>query len=126
MKTQQELQTGGFTLSGATRYLATATDYCDQLFDRSIALGESDKAASSPREVTHDHVRSAATALSMKSNDRAGAWSIIGQVGEYLCAALAGVGGGKLEQSWGILLFGISLAFGVILFVTRNLRSNGK
>ena len=126
MKTDQELQVGGFTESGAKRYKATAVAYCDELFNRSVALGESDKATDAPREITHDHVRSAAAALALKGQDKSDPVQIWCQVGEYLCAAAAGVGGGKLEQSWGVLLFGISLTVGVILFVVRNSRSRSK
>lgn len=126
MKTDQELQTGGFTESGAKRYRATATAYCEELFSRAVTLGESDKAADAPREVTHDHVRSAAAALGLKGQDKFSGTQVWCQVGEYVCAAAAGVGGGKLEQSWGVLLFGISLALGVVLFVTRNSRSLAK
>jgi len=124
MKTPQELANDGFTQSGATRYVTTSTEYCQQLFDRSIALGENDKASGLPREVTHDHVRAAAAGLSIKSMDKSTPLSVSCQVGEYVCAALAGVGGGKLDAVWGILLFGISLAIGVILFVTRIMRSS--
>lgn len=126
MKTDQELQAGGFTESGAKRYKATATAYSDELFSRAVALGESDKAADAPREVTHDHVRSAAAALALKGQDKSDPVQVGCQVGEYVCAALAGVGGGKLEHSWGVLLFGLSLTLGVILFVIRNSRSRTK
>lgn len=126
MKTDQELQAGGFTESGAKRYKATATAYSGELFSRAVALGESDKAADAPREVTHDHVRSAAAALALKGQDKSDPVQVGCQVGEYVCAALAGVGGGKLEHSWGVLLFGLSLTLGVILFVIRNSRSRTK
>jgi NaMN:DMB phosphoribosyltransferase len=126
MKTDQELQAGGFTESGAKRYKATATAYCDQLFGRAVTLGESDKAIDAPREVTHEHVRSAAAALAVKGQDRSDPVQVCCQIGEYVCAACAGVGGGKLEHSWGVLMFGISLTLGVILFVVRNSRGRVK
>lgn len=126
MKTDQELQAGGFTESGAKRYKAAATAYCDELYSRSVALGDSDKAVDAPREVTHDHVRSAAAALAVRGNDRSDPLQVWCQVGEYVCAASAGVGGGKLEHSWGVLLFGLSLSLGVVLFVVRNMRSRAR
>lgn len=126
MKTDQELQAAGFTESGATRYKATALAYCDELFVKSVALGDRDKATDTPREVTHEHVRGAATALALRGGERQDAVQIGCQVGEYVCAAAAGVGGGKLETSWGVAVFGLSLTIGVVLFVTRNLRSRSK
>lgn len=126
MKTDLELDAGGFTESGAKRYKATATAYSDQLFLRAVALGDNDKAIDAPREVTHDHVRSAAAALAVKGQDKSDPLQVWCQIGEYVCAASAGVGGGKLEQTWGILMFGISLTAGVVLFVIRNSRSRSK
>ena len=123
MKTPQELAAEGFTQSGATRYNAATKDYCDQLFAKSIALGENDKAPGSPREVTHDHVRSAAAAMSLRSNNKPRPLSIICQIGEYVCAAVAGIGSGKLDTPPGILMFVLSVALGVIFFVTRNVGS---
>lgn len=126
MKTEQELHTAGFTDSGATRYKASAKAYCDELFAKAIALGDRDKASDTSREVTHEHVRGAAAVLAIKSQDKNDPTQVWCQVGEYVCAASAGVGGGKLEQSWGVVLFGLSLTIGVILFVVRNTRSRIK
>lgn len=123
MKSEDELRNAGFTQSGAKRYAATAADYCGQLFTKSVALGDIDKAADTAREVTHDHVRTAAAVLAVRGNAGKPPHHIFCQVGEYVCAALAGVGGGKLDQTWGVSLFGLSLTIGVILFVIRNPRS---
>lgn len=125
MKTPQELHAGGFTPSGTARYNGTANDYCDELFDRAVALAEADKAPNLPREVTHEHVRNAAVALSARPSTRVSNWAIACQIGEYLCVAAAGVGGGKYEQSGFLILFILSVAFGIILFVSRTMRSNG-
>lgn len=126
MKTDKEIQDAGFTTSGATRYKAATTAYCDELFTKAVALGDRDKAADTPREVTHEHVRDAATSLALRGMERQDSINVWFQIGEYLCAVAAGVGGGKLETAWGVALFGISLTIGVIFFVVRTFRSRGK
>ena len=126
MKSEDELRQAGFTQSGANRYAATATAYCEDLFAKSVAFGDIDKALDTPREVTHDHVRGAAAALAVRGQDGQSTLQVWCQVGEYVCAALAGVGGGKLDLTWGVVMFGLSLTIGVILFVIRNIRSQAK
>ena len=126
MKTELELKSIGFTDSGITRYVKTATAYCEDLCTKSTALGDRDKSSETPREVTHDHVRSAASEIASKGKETIGRSQILCQIGEYVCAALAGVGGGKLETSFGIILFGLSLTVGVVLFVIRNLGRSSK
>lgn len=123
MKSDQELKDAGFTESGLTRYKASTTAYCDDLFSKAMAIGERDRAEDGPREITHEHVRSAAVFLSVRGNNKEDSTQKLCQVGEYVCAAAAGVGGGKLDQSWGVILFGLSLTIGVILFVIRSFRS---
>lgn len=126
MKTDLELEQAGFTDSGTTRYKNAVTAYCDELFGKSVALGDRDKAADTPREVTHEHVRSAAAAIAIRGRDGQTPLQVWCQIGEYVCAALAGVGGGKLDTSWGTVVFGLSLAVGVVLFVTRNTKGGTK
>lgn len=126
MKTDNELREAGFTESGAKRYAATTTAYCNELFAKSIASGDRDKALDTAREVTHEHVREAAAVLAVRGQDGQSTLQVWCQIGEYVCAALAGVGGGKLDQTWGVIVFGLSLTLGVILFVTRNTRSRAK
>lgn len=123
MKKDLELKSAGFTDSGAKRYDAATKAYCDELFAKAVAMGDRDKAPDTAREVTHEHVRGAAAILAVRGQDEHTGWQIFSQAGEYICAALAGVGGGKLEHTWGIILFGISLTVGVVLFVTRITRS---
>lgn len=121
MKTDVELAASGFTESGARRYTHTTNDYCDQLFSKAIAFGDVDKASDAPREVTHDHVRSAAISLAARSYTT-GKLQVAGQIGEYVFTALAGVGGGKLDKPGGVLLFGISLTIAAILVMFRIYR----
>ena len=121
MKTDSELDQAGFTESGKSRYKNTSIEYSDTLFTKAAALGDMDKAKGMPREVTHEHVRSAthaiASSFGKEGNSRA---VVFCQVGEYVAAAGVGVGGGKLDQTWGIFLFGLSILIGIILFVSRN------
>jgi hypothetical protein len=121
VKTENELKTAGFTDSGKDRYLKSTKEYSDTLYAKSVALGDRDKADGMAREITHDHVRSAAHVIAAsygkEGNSRA---ALFCQIGEYIAAAGVGVGGGKLEEKWGIFMFGISLAIGTVLFVARN------
>jgi len=126
MKTDSDLEQAGFTDSGVTRYKNAVTAYCDELFGKSVALGDRDKAVDTPREVTHEHVRGAASAIAMRGRDGQTGLHVWCQIGEYISAALAGVGGGNLGTSWGTILFGLSLTLGVILFVTRNTKGSVK
>jgi hypothetical protein len=120
VKTDAELIAAGFTDSGITRYRNTANGFCDELFIKAVALGDRDKAVDAPREVTHEHVRDAAAKLAERGRKGQSSLQIWCQIGEYVFTATAGVGAAKLDQSWGIILFGGSVALGVILFVVRN------
>lgn len=121
MKTDQDLKTAGFTDSGLNRYKNTVDDYCKEIYSKAVALGDRDKASDAPREVTHEHVRDAAAELQRRGRESRTALQISCQIGEYVCAATAGVGAGKLDATWGIALFGISLSIGIVLFVIRSL-----
>lgn len=122
MKTDIELKNAGFTDSGITRYRNTEEAYCEELYKKALALGDRDKADDLPREVTHEHVRDAAHAIASKGSSGQSTAQVFCQVGEYLFTAAAGVGAGKLDEKWGIILFGVSLTLGVVLFVIRNTR----
>lgn len=117
MKTELELKNNKFTQEGIIRYHRTINSYSQSLFETSIALGKREN--SDTLEITQTHVRDAAISLQRKSKNKS-LISIIGQSLEYICAILAGLGGGKLEHSWGIILFCVSIAVGVILFVVRT------
>jgi hypothetical protein len=123
VKTEEDLKRAGFTESGIKRYKQTASEYEDALYQKSVTFGDADKASDLTREVTHDHVKAAAhtIAASFGGNEQSTV-QIFCQVGEYVAAAFAGLGAGKLDQAWGIAVFGISLSVGVILFVVRNTR----
>lgn len=125
IKTDQELKTAGFTDSGLNRYKKTVEDYCEEVYVKAVALGDRDKASNSPREVTHEHVRDAASDLQRRGRESKTPTQVWCQIGEYVCAATAGVGAGKLETTWGIALFGLSLTIGVVLFIVRNQEGRG-
>lgn len=126
MKTEDELTQSGFTESGSKRYKKTIEDYSTELFDRSLALGKADKADNSNPEVTHEHVRSATLKIMAKTTTTVSPWKALCQIGEYVCAIAAGVGGSNLAKEWGILVFGAGLSIGVILFFTRNFVGNSR
>ncbi len=123
LKTNKELIDNGFTESGRKRYIETVEQYSNALFDTSIRLAEIDKASDTNIEVTHDHIRSAAIAISKKKGKQ-GTMQIFLQIGEYICTAFVGVGSGNLNQQWGVLLFGFSIAIGIILFVSRIIKGS--
>lgn len=124
---QAELKTRGFTESGARQYSSTVIDYATRLFDNATHLGEATKAPNMPAEIGHDHVRSAALliARSFGAPTRSG-WSVVGQVGEYLATAAAGVGGGHLDKAPGIISFGVGVSVAVILVVARLATAKGE
>lgn len=101
------------------RYQKTAQEYCDLLYTRSIALAEFDKHPEVQIEVTHEHVRDAADSLARRRQEasRLQTWC---QVGEYVCAIGAGVGGGKLDEKWGVGVLAATSVIGVILFIIRS------
>lgn len=121
MKTQQELQAAGFTLTGSKRYGDTVNDYSETLFKKSVIYGEASKADDANLEVTHDHVRAAAHNIaSTFAKEKPSTWCLPVQIGEYLFTLGAGVGGGAYKETWGIPVFVACIALGVILFVVRN------
>jgi len=118
VKTEPELQNAGFTAAGIERYENSTTAYCDQLFTRSVQNGKNDKAPDARIEVTYEHVRAAADSF-IRRRQEANWLQIWCQVGEYVSAVCAGVGGGNLSQGWGTPLLVSSTAIGVILFIIR-------
>lgn len=124
MKTDQELQTDGYTESGISRYRQTVEEYSDALYSKSVTFGEADKAKNLPLEVTHEHVRAAAYTIAKSyGKDHQSPWMIASNVGEYLFTAVAGIGGGNLDKPWGTPVFGVALAIAVILIVVRLVNS---
>ena len=116
----EELTEGGFTNSGATRFKEAIKGYSDMLFQRSIHLGNVDKAPNLPREITYDHVRAAALSIANSyGKPPKSKWSIPARIGEYVAVAVASAGASNLDKSIGIAAFGLGLAIVVILIVAR-------
>lgn len=118
MKTDPELHVEGFTQTGIERYKKTAKEFCELLFDRAIVFGDRDKLHGFRPEITHEHVRQAAETLA-KRKKPSSVWERVGNIAEYLCAILAGVGGGRLDQPWGQITCIAATAVGVILISVR-------
>jgi hypothetical protein len=113
-----ELRQAGFTdETGIPRFKDTVQAYSNDLFERSINYGTAARSPNLPLEVTHEHVRQAASYISVKIPKSK--WLIPTQAGEYLCIIVAGVGGGNLDKTWGILALVVGLALAVTLFALR-------
>ena len=123
----EELTEGGFTNSGATRFKETIKGYSDILFQRSIHLGDVDKAPNLPREITHDHVRAAAFSIAKSyGKPPKSKWLVPAQIGEYVAVAVTGAGASNLDESMGMAAFGLGLAIAVILIVARLLKTKSE
>ena len=115
-----QLRDAGFTNSGVPRFKETVKEYSGLLFQQAVKFGEVDRAANLPREITHEHIRASAFSIAKSFGKPAKPkWFIPVQIGEYISAAIAGVGGGHLDKPLGIAAFGLGLTAGVILVVTR-------
>lgn len=124
MKSENDLTKNGFTESGKSRFNQTISDYTEELFTKASHYGKIDQAKDLPIEITHEHVRQAAYSIANSfGKDRPSKWAVAGNIGEYIFTALAGIGGGNMNESWGQLTFGISLALVVILIVFRLFRT---
>ncbi|MCB2262607.1 MAG: hypothetical protein LGR52_06655 [Candidatus Thiosymbion ectosymbiont of Robbea hypermnestra] len=114
------LREAGYTDTAVLRYKKTVSDFSEELFRRSTQLGEASKAPNFPREITQHHVQSSATELAAPVTARPKPkWFIPAHILEYVCLAIAGIGGGHLDKQQGILAFGIGLTVGVLLIVAR-------
>lgn len=124
---EADLKTKGFTDSGVQQFSTTVLDYAATLLARAVHFGEADKAPGMQAEIGHEHVRGAAFSIarSFGTPSRSG-WSIVGQIGEYVATAVAGVGGGHLDKKEGIIAFGIGVSVAVILVVVRLASRKGE
>ena len=114
------LNKAGFTQSGSARFNVTVQDYADQLFEKCVHYGDVDKGKDLPREVTHDHVRSAAYTIARSyGRPQTPKWAIYTQIGEYVFTAIGGAGAGRLDEPLGIAAFVGGAGLAVLLFVLR-------
>lgn len=119
------LTNAGFVNSGIVRYRTILTDTAKEVFDRAIALGDAAKATGLDREVTHDHVMTAARAIPGHLAAQPRPWWIIPcHILEYVLAIVAGLGAGHIKEDWGVFLFGGGLAVAVLLIVARLLKQD--
>ena len=114
------LKEAAYTDTAILRYKRTITDFSEELFRRSVQLGEAAKAPNLPIEITQRHVQSSATELAAPiTASPKPRWFIPAHIMEYVFLAIAGVGGGHLDKPQGIWAFGIGLTVGVLLIVAR-------
>lgn len=114
------LDVNHFTTSGKQRFAATVEDYSEQLLTKSVHFGEIDRASGLAPEITHDHVRSAASSISSTFGRAVPPkWYIPANVGEYLLTAASGIGAGHIDKPWGIVTFVLGIAAAVLLIVVR-------
>tara|TARA_R110002096_G_scaffold199271_13_gene383119 strand:+ start:3192 stop:3575 length:384 start_codon:yes stop_codon:yes gene_type:complete len=119
-KTDQELTGDGFTSAGISRYRQVIDGYTGEVHSKAVRQADAEKASDMPREVTDNHVRAAAHSIASSYGTKVRPkWWIPCHVAEYVFTAVAGVGAGKLDQWWGILMFGVGLGIAVLLIVIR-------
>ncbi|PPC98711.1 MAG: hypothetical protein CTY31_11795 [Hyphomicrobium sp.] len=117
---EEGLTSSGFTESGIKQFKGTVFDFCAELLSKSVKNAEIEKSPNHKIEITHAHVQSAAQKLSGPIFlPRTSGYTVAAQVGEYICAAIAGAGAGHLDNTTGILAFGLGCTFGVLLIIYR-------
>lgn len=122
---QQELIVEGFTDSGKERYNRTIIDYSDELFEKSLHFGDADKATNHTREVTHEHVKSAAYSIAKSfGKSKKSFWLVLAQIGQYIAVGFIGYFSSQLNDKSGIPGFAISFSIGAILFIIEKLKTN--
>lgn len=106
-----DLDSAGFTTSGRPQYIKTVEEYRKVLFEKSVNYGDIDKA--DIREVTHDHVKSAAHSVASSfGKPTQPKWLWIIKIGQYLCAVLVGVATNHLDKIYGAVGFVCAFAVG--------------
>jgi len=115
-----QLQRAGFTASGTKHFDDTVIDYSKTLFKKSRGLGEVNKAENMSAEITHENVRAAAFSIARSYGTPQKHWILkVTQIGEYICAGVAGAGAGHLDKTPGMVAFTASLVLGALLMVVR-------
>jgi hypothetical protein len=122
-----QLVAAGFTANGCQNFQNTVREYSKDLLDRSVNVANLTKVENMRVEVTHEHVRTAATSLAQTfGKPSKSKWLIAGQIVEYLATAVAGVGGGHLDKQAGIIAFAVGLTVAVVLVVVRLTQSKAE
>ena len=115
-----DLNGDGFTASGEARFKETIQDYSNTVYRKSVNYGELDKASNMPREITHDHVKSAAHSIAQSyGKDKPPKMQRFSQAGEYIATAVGGAGASHLDKTPGVVAFVIGAILAVLLFSYR-------
>lgn len=115
---EDALKEAGFTETGREEFKNLTSAFCDRLFELSIYYGGN--VVRGKREVTYEHVKQAASKVYNYPIEKASSWSTGLQVIEYLATGFVGVGASNFSENWGKVFFFLSLAIGIIAFVTRK------
>lgn len=122
---EKELSQSQFTTAGIQRFNQTLSAYSRQLFAKSILFADSERVDNYDLEVTEKHVRTAASEMTKSfGKKRPPSWIVFSQAGEYICTGIAGAGASNLNQTWGIVCFGLGLTIGIALFVLRTVKTH--
>lgn len=114
------LENDGFTASGEARFKETIQDYSNTVYKKSVNYGELDKASNMPREITHDHVKSAAHSIAQSyGKDKPTKMQKFSQAGEYIATAIGGAGASHLDKTPGVIAFVVGAILAVLLFSYR-------
>lgn len=114
----------GFTATGKKRLTDTIDSYTAELINKSLDFAKTSQVDGMSIEVTHEHVRAAAAKLQNDFGKKPmSGIAVLGNVVEYVCSAGVGLGAGHISQGWGTIVFGLSLAFGILLVSIRVIRS---
>jgi hypothetical protein len=120
---EKDLTSDGFTNSGQKKFQETVQDFSNQVYEKAVTYAELSKASGLNREVTHEHIKDAAIKTTRNfGNKEKSSWAYAGHVGEYALTALSGLGAGYIKESWGGLMFGISLGLAVLLIIVRLIK----
>ena len=120
VKTDTELKTAGYTVNGVARYRQILSEYGEELYTKAISFASGEKAKDLPLEVTHEHVRAAAAAISRSFGVlKIGPWYITANILEYVFTAIAGAAGAYLDKGIGIAIFVVSVSIAILLIVVR-------
>lgn len=106
----------GFTETGREEFKNFTSAFSNSLFDKSKNYGD---VVRGKREITHEHVKQAARKVYNKPLKEEPLLSKVLQIIEYLCTCCVGVGASNFDKNWGKVSFFLSLAIGLIAFITR-------
>lgn len=114
------LNSDGFTASGEARFKDTIKDYSDTVYKKSVNYGELDKASNMPREITHDHVKSAAHSIAQSyGKNKPTKIQKFSQVVEYIAIAMGGAGTSHLDKTYGVIACVVGAILAVLFFSYR-------